>query len=333
MKVAGSDPFVQKVQVMTSARELFESEIPGTFAAENSLVLRNASGDLPTRVPLRHHIDFESRSRHIALFIPDEVPAVPFLTNLPRQMAELLKVRAVDMVFNRGRGVGSVGQSIKVENLLHGNIRMNLSADGLVDVDMDTLPFTGRIMVYSPVELTCEERDTVNKCLSPFGLHPWFRGTAFAAAHTAHTKPLAFVSHDSRDKPDIVRPLVDRLKTMLIPVWYDEFSLKVGASLRETIENGLRTCPKCILVLTPNFLGKSGWPKREFTSVFTRELVEDSDVILPISAGVDRDAVFAYSPILADKVGLQWSAGIDEVARALFNSLVRKGGPPYSREP
>jgi hypothetical protein len=40
----------------------------------------------------------------------------------------------------------------------------------------------------------------------------------------------------------------------MITVWYDEFSLKVGDSLRESIEKGIKECKKCILILTQNYL-------------------------------------------------------------------------------
>jgi hypothetical protein len=57
-------------------------------------------------------------------------------------------------------------------------------------------------------------------------------------------------------------------------VWYDQFSLRVGDSLRESVEAGLKECHKCILVLTPNFLSNKGWAKHEYSSIFTREIVE-----------------------------------------------------------
>jgi hypothetical protein len=91
------------------------------------------------------------------------------------------------------------------------------------------------------------------------------------------------------------------------PVWYDDFSLRVGDSLRESIERGLKETRKCILILTPNFLRNEGWTKREFNSVFTRELVDNAKVILPVWHKVTQQEVFDYSPSLADKKALIWS--------------------------
>lgn len=48
-----------------------------------------------------------------------------------------------------------------------------------------------------------------------------------------------FISHASEDKEDVVRPLTLLLENSGYSVWYDEFRLKVGDSLRETIDIGI----------------------------------------------------------------------------------------------
>jgi TIR domain len=305
---------------MPTSREYFESEIPGTFSLDNELTLAG-SADQVWKVPLRHYIDFESRSRHIAVYIPQEVPHAAFLLSLPHCKQEVLKCAPGRIGISSTRVVGAVGQALKVTHKEDGLVSLQFSADGLVELDLNELPFSGRVMVYSAGEIAPHEKDSLVRTLAPAGFFPWFRGAAFAAAQTLHSHPVAFVSHDSRDKADIVRPLVARLQEMMLPVWYDEFSLSVGDSLRSSIEAGLKACPKCILVLTPQFLAKGGWPKREYDSVFTRELVEDANVILPIWCGVSRDQVYEYSPILADKVGSQWDRGLEQVAKDLFKVL------------
>lgn len=59
-----------------------------------------------------------------------------------------------------------------------------------------------------------------------------------------------FVSHASEDKDAFVRPLVERLREAHIEVWYDEFSLNVGDSLRRSIDRGLAQARFGIVVLT-----------------------------------------------------------------------------------
>jgi hypothetical protein len=128
------------------------------------------------------------------------------------------------------------------------------------------------------------------------------------SSRPVHGRPLAFISHDSRDKADIALPLALMLEERDCPVWYADFSLRVGDSLIESIERGLTETRKCILILTPNFLNNKGWTKREFNSVFTREVLEKRNVILPVWHGVTQQQVYDYSPSLADKYALIWSA-------------------------
>jgi hypothetical protein len=41
-----------------------------------------------------------------------------------------------------------------------------------------------------------------------------------------------FICHAAEDKDDFVRPLAERLRENRLEVWYDEFSLRIGDSLR-----------------------------------------------------------------------------------------------------
>ena len=77
------------------------------------------------------------------------------------------------------------------------------------------------------------------------GLHLTLRSTEYIETKMAIEKPLAFISHDSRDKENIARVLSNGLSSRLCTVWYDEYSLKIGDSLRESIEKGLKECKKC----------------------------------------------------------------------------------------
>jgi len=148
-----------------------------------------------------------------------------------------------------------------------------------------------------------------------------FRSVEYMNERNKYEKPLAFISHDSRDKKEIAEPLALQLLKMMCPVWFDQYSLRVGDSLRGSIEKGLQECPKCILILTPNFLNNNGWTKVEYDSIFTRELVERQRVILPVWHNVTPADVYKYSPILADRFGAQWSEGVEETARKLLLAI------------
>jgi len=111
----------------------------------------------------------------------------------------------------------------------------------------------------------------------------------------------------------------------MCPDWYDEYSLRVGASLRKSIETGIKETRNCIVVLSPNFLSNEGWGKAEFDSVFTREILEKQNVMLPVWHNVTVEQVYEYSPRLADKVGLNTKIGVKEMARKLSNEIKRTG--------
>jgi hypothetical protein len=81
----------------------------------------------------------------------------------------------------------------------------------------------------------------------------------FEIARSRHQKPMAFISHDSRDN------LAMELSKRMCPVWYDEYSLEVGD--RSSIEKGIKEARKCILVLSPAFISNGGWGKAEVDSI------------------------------------------------------------------
>jgi hypothetical protein len=118
------------------------------------------------------------------------------------------------------------------------------------------------------------------------------------------------------------------LQRLRIRVWFDEYSLRPGDRLRESIEKGLKECPQCVLVLTPHFPSNTGWTRTEFDSVFTREMLERSDVVLPVWHGVAWEQVYEYSPSLANRIALEWDLGVDEVCRRLYRVIVPEPAAP-----
>lgn len=107
---------------------------------------------------------------------------------------------------------------------------------------------TRRVYIYSESNLTSLEIVTLKEEAARLGHDVQFRSDDYMAARIMRETPVAFICHDSRDKDDVARKLAINLQRMLCPVWYDEFSLRIGASLRESIEKGLKECKKCILV-------------------------------------------------------------------------------------
>jgi hypothetical protein len=130
----------------------------------------------------------------------------------------------------------------------------------------------------------------------------------------------AFISHASEDKNSFVRPLAEALTRLGYRVWYDEFTLRVGDSLRQSIDKGLVNSNFGIVVLSPAFLNKN-WPQYELNGLTARE-IEGHKVILPIWHNVSKTDVLGYSPTLADKVALNTSIdSIETIAERLSEVL------------
>lgn len=123
-----------------------------------------------------------------------------------------------------------------------------------------------------------------------------------------------FISHASDDKDAFVRDLAHALQRRGLEVWYDEFALRIGDSLRRKIDAGLSTSRFGVVVLSPNFFAKN-WSQYELDGMVTREMTGAEQIILPIWHNVSRDEVVSYSPALADKLALKSSdSTIEEIA-------------------
>jgi hypothetical protein len=180
---------------------------------------------------------------------------------------------------------------------------------------------TRRVFLYSDDDMDAESIAKLQASGEAIGHFVQFRGRAYAQRMDSMSKPIAFISHDSRDK-EIARAVAINLQSRRCSVWYDEFSLMVGSNLRDSIEKGLKECKKCILVLSPNFFANAGWTKKEFDSIFTREIIEEQSLVLPIWSGVSKHEVFNYSPSLVNVLGLDWNTlGEEEVCRRLHLAL------------
>lgn len=128
-----------------------------------------------------------------------------------------------------------------------------------------------------------------------------------------------FISHASEDKEGFVTPLADALRTSGLRVWYDSFTLKVGDSLRESIDTGLRNSRFGVVVISPAFLRKR-WPQTELNALLARE-AHASSLLLPVWHDVDLEMIMRCSPILADRVATSSKRGLACVVADLLAAI------------
>ncbi len=130
-----------------------------------------------------------------------------------------------------------------------------------------------------------------------------------------------FISHASEDKDSVVRPLALALRGEGLDVWYDEFELKIGDSLRRKIDAGLAQSRFGVVVLSQAFF-KKGWANYELDGLVTKAVTGDQ-ILLPIWHNVSKDEVMAYSPSLADKLARSTATHtVQEIAEEIA-SVVR----------
>lgn len=132
-----------------------------------------------------------------------------------------------------------------------------------------------------------------------------------------------FISHASEDKENIVRPLANALSSRGLNVWYDEFTLRIGDSLRQKIDRGLTSSRVGLVVLSPSFISK-GWTNYELDGIMIRS-VSGEQILLPIWHNITKQQVIDFSPSLADKVARSTATHtVDEIANEIADLLNSK---------
>jgi len=278
---------------MATLREYFDTDFTRVLNSAQPVQWQHggAAGQMPARI----HFDFDSNAKFLSCYLPTDACHGEVCNGLVDQVNELL----------------TIGDGLEVQMGLPGE-RLRNSRE---------LRFAGRLFIYHETDIDETVQNAVRTRGNQQNVLVQFRGPRFAVERARLERPLAFISHDSRDKDEIARPIAVGLARLMCPVWFDEFSLRVGDRLRESIERGLRETRKCVLVITPNFITNRGWTREEFNAIFTRELVDGADVILPVWHDVTRDQVFEFSPVLADRVSVNWDVGAEEAVRRLRKAI------------
>jgi hypothetical protein len=280
---------------MGNVRQYFESDFKGFFWYEGPfpIQINDVEPDPPIMCRVLHHRD--SRASCVAFYIP----------------AHAAHPEVCRVVINSRDWWMNARDGLKIYD----------TSPGLPPYEITSTVFTGRLIIYLEGMLTIPHED-LTRYAESYGIDLVIRDSQYAADRDAVERPHAFISHDARDKDAIARPLASVLSMNLCRVWYDEYSIIIGDSLRASIEDGLKSCHRCVLLLTPNFLSNTRWAKREYDSIFTREIVEGRHLLLPVWSAVTQEQVYAYSPMLADRSAAIWDGDVEKLARQLLKVLL-----------
>jgi hypothetical protein len=99
-----------------------------------------------------------------------------------------------------------------------------------------------------------------------------------------------FICHGSEDKPSIVRQLASDLSCSGFDVWYDEWEIRPGDSLRRKIVSGLEACDYFLIVLSRRSISKQ-WVQFELDSATVREIEKKTQIIPIVYGTLSHDEV------------------------------------------
>ncbi|MGZ4973721.1 MAG: hypothetical protein ACXWDN_13250 [Limisphaerales bacterium] len=201
---------------MATLHEYFLKDTSRNLTIERKWTLSNGETGthLPGEIIARLCLDFDTNAKFAAFYIPD-ITGVEFPEPLVlNEMSPMLDWPTTDV-----------------------GVRSGMGAD---QVDGKNLIFTGRVFIYSERPPAPELKAQLLREAGEKGLFVIHRSVEYMSYRNQFERPRAFICHDSRDKQEIAEPLAIQLQTLMVPVWYDAFTLKIGDSLRANIEAGLK---------------------------------------------------------------------------------------------
>ena len=158
---------------MATLREYFAKDGSNALTIHQTLNISDSDGSVLMEVVGRLHLDFVSNAKYVSFYIP------------PRhgvECPELLVLRSVNEIL-RWHETTQVWVGFGSERI---------SAFDLV--------FTGRIYLYSEQPVRDEHRVMIETQSAQLEHKIIFRSEEYVAERNRWEKPLAFISHDSRDK-------------------------------------------------------------------------------------------------------------------------------------
>jgi hypothetical protein len=107
-----------------------------------------------------------------------------------------------------------------------------------------------------------------------------------------------FLSHSSKDK-EFVRKLANDLSKNEIPIWFDDWELKVGDSLNQKISEGINESGWLAAVISNNSV-TSSWVAKELNAGLAIELEKKQVYVLPLLIDNCEIPMFLKDKMFAD---------------------------------
>jgi hypothetical protein len=202
--------------------------------------------------------------------------------------------------------------------------KLYLNIDSIIDMVEHPYPkwFTSAIVeITSDVFNDFEYYHNSEDYLYNIGVHLTMKKSSFPIRNDYYD---LFVSHASEDKDSFVRPLCTTLRMLGLNVWYDEFSINYGDSIRESIDKGLAKSSNAVIVFSPSYI-KKAYPNYELNGIITQEIVKGEKVLIPIWYNINREEMLNFSASLTDRLSLiVINNNIEEIAKSIFEIVNKR---------
>jgi len=178
--------------------------------------------------------------------------------------------------------------------------------------------FVKNIFIYIDRIINDEERKFIENYSNTIGFKVTIRDEKYTKEYNNLSTPLAFISHDFKDKDTIVRELANEMRSLNCPIWYDEYTLKLGDNLKEKIDEGIDNTKYSIVILSKNYITNKTWANYEFNSIFNQE----KNIIIPVWHDVTKEDVDNFAPNLSLIFGANSSnESISDLAKELVSRI------------
>lgn len=128
-----------------------------------------------------------------------------------------------------------------------------------------------------------------------------------------------FICYASEDK-EVARNLANELKARDLKIWFDDEQLRLGDSLRESIDRGLVNSNYGVVILSPSFF-KRGWKQYELNGLVQKEIKSKKKITMTIWHEVNEKYVAKFSPSLAERYAAKTSEGMPIVADKIISAI------------
>lgn len=125
-----------------------------------------------------------------------------------------------------------------------------------------------------------------------------------------------FLSHTYPDR-EIAEEFYREMHARGLQVWFDGAEIVLGQSLTRQIDRGIAKSRVAVILVTEEFVKGRLWMEREMGGFFASR-----KRVIPVLDGVSREDLAAYSPLLADIVGLSTEEeGFDLLAEKMVQTI------------